>query len=313
METRANYVVVGAFVLVLLVAAAGVLLWLIGSQFNVVLSYYQVRFAGSVAGLDKDSTVRYNGVPVGKVADIALDQLAPNQVVVVVAIDPATTLRADATATLAMQGLTGGSYIEISGGSPGSPPLAHRTTRPYPEIGSRSSGLQSLFDQAPEVLTQLKDIEVQIKKALDDKNVAAITETLENVRAATGAVAKHSPQIEEILANTADATHDFDVLAKTANQTVEKAGPLVDQVGGVVGHADTLVGHADKFVGGLNATIEENRPGLHEFTSRGLNGAEQLIANTNDLVLKIGRVVDELERDPSRFLFGDKNKGYQPQ
>ena len=75
METRANYVAVGAFVVILLVAAAGVMLWLIGSQFAVKVGYFHISFEGSVSGLTKDSTVRYNGVPVGKVSDIAIDKV----------------------------------------------------------------------------------------------------------------------------------------------------------------------------------------------------------------------------------------------
>src|SRR6185312_11121012 len=80
METRANYVAVGAFVVVLLLSAAGVLLWIIGSQFDVKVAYFHMSFAGSVSGLTKDSTVRYNGVPVGKVSDIAIDKDNPGHI-----------------------------------------------------------------------------------------------------------------------------------------------------------------------------------------------------------------------------------------
>ncbi len=88
METRANYVAVGAFVVVLLVAAAGVMMWVIGSQFNTKQAYFHMSFAGSVSGLTKDAAVRYNGVPVGKVTVIAIDNNNPNHITVVVALDP---------------------------------------------------------------------------------------------------------------------------------------------------------------------------------------------------------------------------------
>src|ERR1700691_1102890 len=98
METRANYVAVGAFVLVLLAGAAGVLLWLVGNQFSTIVAYYEISFTGSVSGLDKDSQVRYNGVPIGKVTEIDIDQVNPNHIRVVVALDPVVIIRSDVVA-----------------------------------------------------------------------------------------------------------------------------------------------------------------------------------------------------------------------
>ncbi|HEX4113197.1 MAG TPA: MlaD family protein [Stellaceae bacterium] len=312
METRANYVAVGAFVLVLLVGAAGVLLWLIGSQFNTIVAYYEISFTGSVAGLGKDSTVRYNGVQVGKVAEIDIDQVNPNHVRVLVALDPTTIIRQDAVATLAMQGLTGGSYIEISGGTSGAPPFPHRARPPYPFIHSESSGLQSIFDKAPEVLKKLLGIEDQLHDMLDGKNRAAIDETLENVRKLTATLAARSPEIDAILVNTADATHQLDETAKSLNGLMEKAGGTLDRANVAVGHVDKLVGHADTLVGNVDGTVTDIRPGLRNLTQHGEKQLEQLLSNTNDLIIKVSRVVDELGRNPGKFLFGDHNQGYQP-
>src|SRR6185312_5538523 len=280
METRANYVAVGAFVVVLLLSAAGVLLWIIGSQFDVKVAYFHMSFAGSVSGLTKDSTVRYNGVPVGKVSDIAIDKDNPGHITVVVALDPGTVIRQDAVASLASQGLTG--------------------------------GLQSLFDKAPEVMEKLLGIEDQLHDILGGKNRAAIDETVENIRKVTAAVAAHSSDIEQILSNTADATKQIDALAKSADQVVQKAGGVVDHADAAVGHVDKLVGHADKLIGNVDGTVNDMRPGLRDFSQRGEKQLEQLIGNFNAFVIKVSRVVDELERDPGKFLFGDHNEGYKP-
>ncbi|MGH6982439.1 MAG: MlaD family protein [Stellaceae bacterium] len=312
METRANYVAVGAFVVVLLIGAAGVLLWLIGSQFDVKVAYFHMSFAGSVSGLTKDSTVRYNGVPVGKVSDIAIDKENPGHITVVVALDPGTVIRRDAVASLASQGLTGGSYVEISGGTTKAPPFVNQFQPPGPMIASRTGGLQSLFDKAPEVMEKLLGIEDQIHDILDGKNRAAIDETVENIRKVTAAVAAHSGDIEQILSNTADATKQIDTLAKSADQVVRKAGVVVDHADATVGHVDKLIGHADKLVGSVDGTINDMRPGLRDFSQRGEKQLEQLIVNFNNFIIKTSRVVDELGRDPAKFLFGDHNEGYKP-
>ncbi|HEY5211176.1 MAG TPA: MlaD family protein [Stellaceae bacterium] len=312
METRANYIAVGAFVLILLAAGAGVLLWLIGSQFDTTVAYYEISFAGSVAGLGKDSAVRYNGVQVGKVSQIEIDKQNPNHVTVLVALEPSAIIREDAVATLAMQGLTGGSYIEIGGGSAGAPPFPHRDRKPYPFIKSESSGLQSIFDKAPEVLKKVLAIEDQLHDILGGKNRAAIDQTIENVRKLTATLAGHSAEIDAILNSSADATHQIDETAKSINQLVKKADGTMTRVDTAIGHADKLIGHTDKFVGNIDGTITEIRPGLRDLSQHGGKQLEQILVNANDLVIKVSRVVDELERNPSKFLFGDHNQGYQP-
>ena len=319
METRANYVAVGAFVLVLLLGAAGVLIWLVGGQFGATYAYYEISFAGSVSGLDLDSAVRYNGVPVGKVSEIDIDQLNPNHIRVIVALDPVAVIRSDAVATLKTPLVSGGATIEITGGSNSVPPFPHRTSPPFPFIQSQSSGLESVFDKAPEAVKRLIEIEDQIKVILNEKNEAAIAETLENIRVFTGALAAHSGDIDTILKNTTRLSADLDDTAKAATDTVRQVGGTLTKVDNAlgkvdtaIGHGDVLIGHTDKLIGNVDGAIAENRPGIKEFTSRGLTGVEQLIGNANDLIIKLSRVADELQRDPSRFLFGDQNKGYQP-
>lgn len=312
METRANYVAVGAFVLILVAGAAGVLLWLVGGEFNAQVAYYEISFQGSVAGLGKDSPVRYNGIQVGKVAEIDIDEMNPNHVRVIVALEPTTIIRSDATATLAMQGLTGGSYIEISGGTAGAPPFPHRSQPPYPLIHSESSGLQSIFDKAPEVLKQLLVIETQIQELLNEKNRATIAQTLEHVRNLTANVDAHTKDIDAILTNTADASRQLDEAAKSVNRLAKKTEVTMNHVDTAVGHADKLFSTANRLVTHADEAVQENRPGLRTLTSRGVSQLQQLIGNANDLMVKFGRIADELERNPSRFLFGGQERGYHP-
>jgi phospholipid/cholesterol/gamma-HCH transport system substrate-binding protein len=65
-------------------------------------------------------------------------------------------------------------------------------------------------------------------------------------------------------------------------------------------------------VGNVDGTVTDIRPGLRNLTQSGEKQLEQLLINANDLVIKVSRVVDELGRNPAKFLFGDHNQGYQP-
>ncbi len=152
METRANYVVVGAFMLVLLIAIMAAILWLARPEFNREATFYDILFSGSVTGLSQGSPVRYNGIPLGRVVDIRLDPTNLERVRVTIRVETGTVIKADAVASLESQGITGLSFVEITGGSQSAPPLERKGDERYPVIVSQPSSFQRLATSAPEVL-----------------------------------------------------------------------------------------------------------------------------------------------------------------
>jgi len=62
----------------------------------------------------------------------------------------------------------------------------------------------------------------------------------------------------------------------------------------------------------LDAVVQDNRGAIRDFTQGGLSQAQQLITESRALVVELTRVADQLERDPARFLFGDRREGYRP-
>ena len=108
METKANYVAVGAFVLV---CVLGAVLWLAGAQYSEEYAYYRTIFSGSVTGLGGGTVVRYNGIEVGHVSKLDFDPDDPKSVVVTLQINPVLKIHSDSVASIASEGLTGGSYV----------------------------------------------------------------------------------------------------------------------------------------------------------------------------------------------------------
>src|SRR5690242_2795671 len=169
METRADYVVVGGFVIAILASLVVAVLWLARVQFNAPSNFYDVYFAGSVTGLVQGSTVRYNGIPVGRVTDIQLDSRNQQRVRVTVEVTTRTPIKTDAVASLEVQGLTGGAFVEISGGSPDAPALEREPGERYPVIASRPSGLQQVVTNAPEVLSRLITLADRFNQILGER------------------------------------------------------------------------------------------------------------------------------------------------
>jgi len=118
METRANYVAVGTFVLVVIFLAFVAVLWLASSEYGEQAKRYYIFFKGSVAGLNKGSQVQYNGIPVGRVVDIRVDPNNLEQIQVTVEIDTSIVdIKSDARAFLDANILNSIATIQIRGGT----------------------------------------------------------------------------------------------------------------------------------------------------------------------------------------------------
>ncbi len=112
METRANYVLIGAFALAGFLGMLGFFLWFAQFQLDQQFDYYDVRFT-SVSGLSRASDVRFAGLPVGQVVSV---QLSPDQdgtVLVRLEVAGDTPVRTDSVATIETMGVRGVSFVGI--------------------------------------------------------------------------------------------------------------------------------------------------------------------------------------------------------
>jgi phospholipid/cholesterol/gamma-HCH transport system substrate-binding protein len=200
METRANYVAVGAFVLLVLAGVLAGILWIARVQFKTEFNFYQTHVSGSVSGLSAGAPVRLNGIDVGRVAGVDLDASDPQLVTLLLQVRDGIEIHSDAVADVESQGLTGVGYVEISGGTLASPLLKAAFGERYPTIKSGpSTSLQEVFANAPEVLAHLLVIANRVEDVLDDKNRLAITETLANIRDITRTIARRDQDIDGLI------------------------------------------------------------------------------------------------------------------
>ena len=156
METKANHLIVGSFVLILAAGLLFFIVWIAKFQVAATFTRYDIFFDGSVTGLVEGSAVRYSGVKVGEVVFIGLDRQNPNQVRAMIEVEAETPIRTDTVASLELEGLAGGRYILLRGGSPEAPPLislpisvsraaiASETLRRFSKVLERFSRLLSL-------------------------------------------------------------------------------------------------------------------------------------------------------------------------
>jgi len=285
METKANYVAVGAFVLAGILGMFVALLWLAGAQYREEYAYYRTYFSGPVTGLGTGTAVRYNGIDVGRVSKLDFDPDDPKRVIVTMQVSPSLPIHNDSLAMIASEGLTGGSYVEIDGGLKNSPILHAGIGGEMPVIRSKPSTLQEIEQSAPKLIAKISVIADRLNDILNDSNRRAISEMLHHLDNTTAVLDSRSAEISQTLIN---------VSAATASLRVD------------LSDLHTVLGHADL------TTLKLNR--LADDLDTQLGGAQiaQFVSDTRALVQSLTGLSNELEHEPTRIIFGDRRKGYTP-
>jgi phospholipid/cholesterol/gamma-HCH transport system substrate-binding protein len=339
METRANYLLVGFFVLALAAAGLGFAIWLTKTSLTADFDRYDIRFAGSVGGLTVGAPVSFRGVRVGEVSDVVIDP-ETLEVVVTVEVQQDTPIRADTKATLGLQGLAGGTYILLKGGDGDAPKLVAEAEGERPVIPSEPSPLDQIIADAPAMLDDVRLTLARINSMLSEENRQAVSDILANISTLTGTLADRSEQIGRTIDNAEAASSDIVKLTDTLNT---RSAKLADQVEATLASLESTAGKIDATVdeagdsfvsaaGRLDSTladiseaaesmsgmadeieglVSENRPAIKEFTGNGMYELLNLMTELRELANSLNRLTKEVERDPARFLFGNQQEGYE--
>lgn len=277
--------------------------------------FFEVRFTGSVTGLGVGNPVRYRGILVGGVSSIEIDPKNPNLILVTISVTQGTPVRDDSVASLEISGIAGVTYVQISGGSADGAMLPQKSSPPFPEIRSRPSKLEELFEGAPALVGRLNELADKFGTLLSEKNVQAITDTLAHLEAITSSLSGQTGGLGDLMREGADAAEqirstsiEFELLAQDLRSEVKEIG------GAATGAIGDLEGTARSFsavAAQLEAMLRENRTSFRDFSTYGLYEATQLMTELRLLVATLSRVSAQIERDPARFFFGDRALGVQ--
>ncbi len=298
MDDKVNYALVGVFVLGLGAALVVAVLWL-AAGINTQKKYepYQSIIKESVAGLSVAAPVKYLGVDVGKVSEIAIDPQNSRQVRLKLLIERGTPVKQDTEAVLKSQGLTGIAYVELSGGSIGSAPLLATEDVPVPLIRSKPSLSARLEDVLTTVLANVNRTSANVDAVFDADNRAA----LKHVLADTASLA-HALSLQQgaISAGIADASHT----ARNAARASDRLGPAIERV---AASADALarmgndVSHTSDSTG---RTVESAASGVLQIRTETLPELQRLLAELSALAVSLRQLSEQTERNPSSLIRG---------
>ena len=308
METKANYVLIGAFTLLVSVCLLLFALWAAKYSSEKSWQQYAVVFDEPVTGLSEGSSVQYNGIAVGTVETLRLAPDDPRRVLARLRLQADTPVKVDTRAKMTMPSLTGTPIIQLTGGSPGSPALADVDRREIPVIKTEASALQNIADTANRLVARMDQV-------LSEDNVKRVSQTLTNIEAMTGAIADQREDLRALIVNARQSSEQLEATLATTNRAVEDVDrELVQKLPGMVAKLDSTLGKLDSAAAGANGIVNENRAAISSFANDGLAQLGPTLAEFRTLVRDLRRISDRLDSSPGRYLFGrDAPKEFEPQ
>lgn len=311
METRANYALIGAFVIMAVLAVAGFALWLGQAQFRQDFKAYDIVFEGPVS-LEEGSAVRYIGIKVGEVSTVRIDRADSSKVRARIRIDAETPVKTDSTASIQLAGITGTTFVQISAGSHTAQALESRPGEPVPVIRSERTSLDLIVSSGQEVIGRANQTIERVNKVLSDENIVALSETIQNLKTVSGRLAAEDgllTQAEVALKDVSDASEAFETasrefgdFAKTADLRVNRFG---DEMSGLIKDIGEVSTSAKETVDESTLAVRSARE-IIEGPARGVMEDAQLASqDLRMLIARIDRVARDLESNPQKFVVGE--------
>jgi phospholipid/cholesterol/gamma-HCH transport system substrate-binding protein len=266
METRANYVLVGSFTLAVIAAAFGFVLWFQGLHTAKARSPLRIIFEGPAAGLRNGGSVNFNGIRVGEVVSVKLDN--PRRVVALAMVENSAPIRKDTLVGLEFQGLTGVAAISLKGGEEAAP-----------QVPPGEDGIPVLTADP----NRLQDVTEAIRATLQNvnrvvaDNQEAVKNSLQNLQTFTASLARNSERLDNMMA----------------------------RADGVMAKADDFMLGLNSLAGGkeggeLHQAVKSIRELAEDFDKR--SGA--LMTDGRKTLADISRAVNNFDRNPTRVIFG---------
>lgn len=297
METRGNYVAVGAAVLI---AVAFAFLFILSmSQTKRHYDEYDVIFRERVSGLSVGAAVSFNGIQKGEVRDLTIAPDNPSIVVARIRVDSDTPVKTDTKAELELVGFTGLAIIQLVGGS-ADEPLLKEVTRGVPRIEADAGGIA-------QILAGSNDIIASANRLLSAENTEAFTRILASVDTLTATLAKQDENVSTTFENLAVASAKLSRAADNFDRLMAEDGPQT------VAEAKATLAETKALAAELRGAVAENRESIRIFTDQGLAQIGPAVAEARQMFRTLDQVLREIDRDPRGYLLGESTPRYEGQ
>lgn len=297
METKPNYVIVGAFIITLSAILIIISLWLFGYKTGEKYKTYLILTQYSVAGLSNNAAVKYKGVDVGQVEKIDIDPSNPELVRIFINVKRSIPIKTNTVATISAQGLTGLAYINLTGGTKNAPLLSTIDKNTYPVIKSQMSEFQKISTSLPHILENANRLIQDLSKTFNESNQQKIANILSNTLNTSKTLNMDLQNVNSTLNDANEAIAAVKNAALTANSTLINANELILNL---QKSADNL--HTASLE--LKELIKENKPKIDAFTHEDFANFNRLLNEIQKTSKQANSLIEELKSNPSYIIYG---------
>ena len=308
METRANYILIGLFTLIVTALLIGFGLW--AAKFASESSWreYDVVFSEAVTGLGIGGTVQYNGITVGEVRKLEIDPENPTKVLVRIRIKATTPIKVDTQAKLAFVGLTGITQIQLKSFNAKSLDLKPSESNPIPRIIAKESALSKLFNSSDDISTTATNVMLRLNETFSDENIKNLSKTLDNLEKISTSISNEREDIGLIIRDARAAITKLDATLKSADSIAAKLDQgVINDLPALIERVNAALVQYEALGKNANTLIESNNDALSNFSQQGLAQVGPAIVELRTLLKQLSRVAAELEQKPNALITGKNN------
>lgn len=303
MYERTNYLAVGIFILIGVLALVGIGFWIGGIGQTVPMTRYAIIFERDVNGLNEGSPVRYMGVDVGQVATIQFFRAEDAAIEVQIDVATSTPIDSGTYASLGYQGITGVAFINLSGERGRQEQLVAVAGQEYPVIPTRDVGIAALLNSGPEVMTQVSNILADVGMLLSDDNLSAASQILENLNELSSALADNRQALAAMPVRLNESLAQLEITLGHAAEFSEEAKPELLAASQNLRHTTARLVNASAQI---EQWLVENKAAIDGFFAGGIGETAALVTDTREAMRELGKLGAELRENPSRAIYKPK-------
>lgn len=304
METRANYTIVGIFTLLVILAAFGFVYWMAEFGRGGPTAKLTLRIPGSANGLSVGSPVRFNGIAVGTVRGLAIDNDDPDFSLAFTEIRADAPVLASTRAVLEIQGLTGAAYVELSGGRRGDVNILQKSidTDEPAILTADQSSVTNLLATADKIMKRADDAIGELQGFVHEAR-GPLTQTVKNAETFSNALAANADGIDGFLESLSSLSVTVKSVSGRLDSTLSAVEDLVravdaQKVDQILANADKASADIASAAGEIGGVMESVKNTSESF-SKTSQDAQALLKRADTLMAavdpaKVGGAVDDI-------------------
>jgi phospholipid/cholesterol/gamma-HCH transport system substrate-binding protein len=308
MERDANYVAVGAFILLVVAMAVGFVLWYTDARDGREYDMYEIYFTGSVSGLDRGSPVRFLGVDVGRVRRVSIDPKDATRVVVVAEIDKTAPISSATRASLGLQGVTGLLYVNLKEASDVDKSQPLLKGERYPVIAAVESDFDAFLASLPELMGRANTLLERFSRVVSDENLAGLAGTIKDLRTAAATMPQTSKDVSALVVELRATVAEINGATQSLRAMTDDVRPDVKNAVARLAEAANNLAEASVRV---DSFAKKSEVQLGNFTEQGLFELERLMRETRSAAREFRDLSRSLQDNPSQILYEPPESGVE--